>query len=593
MATAAVYVAEVPSKRKLIVHPKSMGSIAFLVTYIFLLWRSTSKQDSAQVILPKESFVALVTEVHKTLLKYVSNKALRGLSVTLILSKRVFGNVFQGPASLAADFISRQSAALQESLQGQFNQFLEKQLDALGEKTKEVVGDPYMPEFIHAVVDDVVDSLVPDAKRLILTKTNELIRYQSPLSHRRKIGHAIVLGPGPGYGRVKTKRELEAEAPAPREAFNLTAYIAHGREQVLEAVTLPYRWWYQTSQDKQTDAILEEIAAEPTNEGDDSSSDDEGEEEPDYSRWSLPHRVRARLLHISSPCDKSTWQCLRDWRWLLLTALGLAPYGIGTIWWLFMFALLEKRDEYQVCNFIVGFMTSKFLGGCGLLLYGASKYYLCSNRDVMTCAEDGPRVIEYYDGMLFFLQTLLVWLCFFILPMTHPCKYVLDDRHAYLVEDMDRVLGKLGTRRPRGGRLVQLFWWDSFCVFLVLGLALFAWGGLGQQGWQLRATLFWLKVLFGLLSMPFLLFKIPVLSTLLMQVRATGYDQWGRVVLHVRMLPLALNFNQDTAGNPGITRMDRQESLDEKVFEPLSDNEETDDEGGSETGGTAVHDKYT
>ena len=256
-----------------------------------------------------------------------------------------------------------------------------------------------------------------------------------------------------------------------------------------------------------------------------------------------------------------------------------------------MFSLHEKRDEYQMCNFIVGFMVSKFLGGCGLLLYGAFKYYICATRESITCAEDGPRVIEYYDGILFFAQTLLVWLCFFLLPMTHPCRNVRDERDAYLVDDMERVHYKLGANRPRGGRLVELFWWDSFCVFFVLALALIAWGLVGQTGWQLRATLFWLKALFGLLSLPFLLFKIPVLNTLLMQVRPTGYDDKGRVVLHTRVRPpIIVNGNGDHSGveiggggngNGALSgpRMHRQSSLDEDgVLAPLSEDEDDEDE---------------
>jgi hypothetical protein len=573
----ADFAAKSASKQKYILHPKPLGSLVFLVTYFALLWRSTSKPDSTRIIIPRESFLTLVTEAHKALLKYVTSKAVRLLTIILLIFKRVFGNVLQGPAAIAAEFLSKQGVAFQDTVQSKFEEFLEGQMEFLGEKTKETVGDPYMPKFIHDMVDDVIDSLVPDAKRLVLTKTDELIRYRSPVTRHLIVGNAVVLGSEIGPARARRKK-AEAEAAKKAETFNPWALASSAREQALEFVTLPYRWYYETTLDKQTDAILDEIAAEPANEDEDDDNDSEAETVEDKSWRAVPAQIRAKILHVSSPCDKSIWQCLRDYRWLIVTALGLLPYGIGTIWWLFMFALHDKRDEYQICNFIVGFMVSKFLGGCGLLMYGAFKYYICSTKDIITCAEDGPRVFEYYDGILFFAQTLLVWLCFFILPMTHPCRSVRDERDAYLVEDMERVHTKLGSNRPRGGRLVELFWWDSFCVFFVLMLALFAWGVAGQEGWQLRATLFWLKALFGLLSLPFLLFKIPVLNTLLMQVRPTGYDEKGRVVLHTRVRPPIIdssNVSKTTGNSPDVsgTRLDRQPSLDD-VLAPLSDDED-------------------
>ena len=105
-------------------------------------------------------------------------------------------------------------------------------------------------------------------------------------------------------------------------------------------------------------------------------------------------------------------------------------------------------------------------------------------------------------------------------------------------------------------------------------MSLIAWGVAGQEDWQLRATLFWLKALFGLLSMPFLVFKIPVLSTLLMQVRPTGYDKKGRVVLHTRPRPIENNLKFPSSPLSVEGRFERQHSLDEgDLYASLSDDE--------------------
>ena len=118
----------------------------------------------------------------------------------------------------------------------------------------------------------------------------------------------------------------------------------------------------------------------------------------------------------------------------------------------------------------------------------------------------------YNDGILFILQVLLVWGGFLLLPYTKPCKAVSDIRDAYLVEDMERVHQKLEFRK-RGGRLVDMFAWESFCTLLITFLAIVAIFVFDSNSWQIRATFFWLKTLFGLLSFPFLFFKIPLLST--------------------------------------------------------------------------------
>lgn len=540
-------------------HPKSLGTISLLFLYLALLWRSTRKAEElyVRVMWEKRHFFQLAAKAHGELLKYVSSKVFR----LLILLLEVVSGVLEGPAEQAAEFLKN----LQQHGVNRFNELLAEQMDPLGEKMKDVVADPYMPKFLRIAMSDAVDSLLPDAYRLIQTKTHQIVHENSVIS---KMWRDI----------DRKKKRKPVTRPTQYNGGVLIAYANDARETLWRVGAAPYTWWYSSAlaasigganagtgttaqiaiddQNKRADEILDEIATsddeeyECDDDDDDDEYDDNGHPRtnPDPVRrsrrkslarrfalqWS---RLRANILYVSSPCDKSTWQCLRDIRWILLTTIGLAPYGIGTIWWVFLFALHEITDEYQLCNFIVGFMASKFLGGCGLIVLGAFKYYLCATRDVITCAEDGPRVYEFLDGILFFAQTLLVWSCFFLLPRTKPCLQVYDDRDIYLVQDMETVHMRLGPNRPRGGRLVDLFWWDSFCVFFVLVLAISAMSGFGQTGWQLRATLFWLKAVFGLLAAPFLVFKIPVISTLLTQVRPTGYDNRGRVRLHVRARP--------------------------------------------------------
>jgi hypothetical protein len=77
-----------------------------------------------------------------------------------------------------------------------------------------------------------------------------------------------------------------------------------------------------------------------------------------------------------------------------------------------------------------------------------------------------------------------------------------------------------------------LFWWDTATIGAVLSLALLAFAS-GQRGWRFKATLYWLRTLYGLLSLPFVLFKLPLMGSLLTPSRATGYDPAGFVVLRI------------------------------------------------------------
>ena len=44
----------------------------------------------------------------------------------------------------------------------------------------------------------------------------------------------------------------------------------------------------------------------------------------------------------------------------MLQLTGMVPY-LGQIWWLALIAVLDRQDEYQLCNFIVGLRCAQFL----------------------------------------------------------------------------------------------------------------------------------------------------------------------------------------------------------------------------------------
>ena len=82
----------------------------------------------------------------------------------------------------------------------------------------------------------------------------------------------------------------------------------------------------------------------------------------------LLRRARAFTLHTLWPHNRSFWSCTRSARWWVLQLTGMLPF-VGQLWWLLLASAVDKQDEYQLCNFIVGLRCQQFatlgLGAAG------------------------------------------------------------------------------------------------------------------------------------------------------------------------------------------------------------------------------------
>jgi len=56
---------------------------------------------------------------------------------------------------------------------------------------------------------------------------------------------------------------------------------------------------------------------------------------------------------------------------------------------------------------------------------------------------------------------------------------------------------------------------------------------LGQRNWQLLTSFYWLRTIYGLLALPFVLFKLPIMGSLLTPTKGTGYNKYGKTVIKV------------------------------------------------------------
>jgi len=547
------------------------------LVYALLLWRSSRhgrawQEGSLWQLVRRLGAWRTLVALHYALFRYVVGKATLAL---LVLWGRATLLV---PASASA-FVEEQGRVLQESMQQRLEAFLEGQMDFLGDKFKDLVMDPYMPVSIQITIDDFVDILLPDVKLALFNKTNEYINQYQYGSGGASESETE------SKARKKPIRRSRSASTFPDECKPLTE--EERRQQELDSIL---------------DA-LDESDVEDSDEGDGASERSELSEIDEdglsarndwktyiiyracprrvrpmrrrnicrsFSRESVRnviHKTRAWVLYTTSPYDRSFWRSIRNPYYIILQVVGLIP-GIGMLWWLFVFLLHDKRDEFQLSQFIVGFQTAKFFSqGCFNLLRGAFYYYLCATKDIPNCEVKGPMVRGYLDAVFFFVQITLVWLTFFILPYSEPCRAVNDPKDAYMLDlsrgDKNQAALRAKVRLGRGGRLMHLFWWDTVSVFAAILLGVFAYAVLGQRGWQFRSTCYWLSTLYGLTALPFVPFKLPVMGNLLTPTKATGYTRDGMTVLRVIPPPPCgmLEYHEEIRARSKLVRRRSSSSL--------------------------------
>ncbi|TYZ60782.1 hypothetical protein PybrP1_006415 [[Pythium] brassicae (nom. inval.)] len=261
-------------------------------------------------------------------------------------------------------------------------------------------------------------------------------------------------------------------------------------------------------------------------------------------------RVRGHILYHLFPHNKSIWQSLRDPWWLAYSCVGVFPV-VGQLWWLLLFVLKDKTNEHQLCQFIVGFKVAQFIT-LGVLhsLLGVAAYVHCiAQGSLALCQEGGGPALELWNACFFLLQIALVWAAFFRLPYTdrpteprHPLTYRLASASSVATASSASSSADSGKARrvyrdafghvlhlDRGGYLMKFCGYEtaSFTVIVALvGVVLW----LPFAPWQRKALFYWVRTAYGLFSLPFVAFKIPLLANVLLHTRRMGYNERGETV---------------------------------------------------------------
>ena len=153
---------------------------------------------------------------------------------------------------------------------------------------------------------------------------------------------------------------------------------------------------------------------------------------------------------------------------------------------------IDKRDEYQLVQFILRFKGTQFIAGIVAGLVGAGQFFACvvlaDREGEHACAERGPGAGESFPAMaaLFVTHVAFTWLAFLLLP----CSVRKGQRRT--------LTGAAAESRfewERGGHLRHLLFWDVGCFVACAGLLVGCF--LAQQlpvlsdDWRVRASLCW------------------------------------------------------------------------------------------------------
>jgi len=290
--------------------------------------------------------------------------------------------------------------------------------------------------------------------------------------------------------------------------------------------------------------------------------------------------LRAFVLYHFLPFDKSIFGCIKDPVFCILFLLSLVPDVRVCLYLaiLILFAVPGPLDEYQLVQYIMAFKGTQFLcSGVALALSGGIQYYLCVEDDEHhSCATRGPgsSVDPRWDMLDILGSCALTWAGFWLLPysersagLRRPDKDA--DEVALGHSDAGGSLFGWTWKDGRGGRLTRLLRYDQLCALLALlvvaGLAIkhcYQEAERCHKGtlwdivhrWQFQALLFWARVFYSLMALPFLLLNIPILLSIFTHTVPTGFNRNGAAVAWI-MSPMPDDEGEDDDEEQGGSEM--------------------------------------
>jgi len=255
-------------------------------------------------------------------------------------------------------------------------------------------------------------------------------------------------------------------------------------------------------------------------------------------------------------------------------------------------------DEFQLVQYIMSIKGLQFLcSGIGMMCYAAFQYYMCVHPGgTHTCDKSGPGAKQdLLVSVTDWIGTCsLVWIAFLWLPcsersagireipdsnntnQTNAGEVPAQNANANTeadgeVEAGNGCCGAKAWEREKGGRLRGWLCYDCGCfifslcmcfLLMVIDVGHMRPGGQESKSfghaskkalkdavdqadsWTGHAAIYWARVIYALLSFPFLFFWIPGLQGILTHTRITGYNKNGVCVPYM-LHPLPDNNNKN------------------------------------------------
>ena len=243
----------------------------------------------------------------------------------------------------------------------------------------------------------------------------------------------------------------------------------------------------------------------------------------------FPAKFRAHVLYHMFPHDKTIWASIKDpWWWFYTQALGAFPlWGVTTVWWFVVLLCKWSEspvDEFQLVDFVVSFKASQFTTACiQAMVVGASLYVSC----IPDCSSGAPGSEPKFRETvwLFFARFFLCWVALALLPWS-----AVKGGYHY-----EPVRGELASVTRKGGRVWYWMYYDLAIFAGCMALIYFIFtqdgaDGLGGTNWVVNAQLFHVKVVYGMLSFPWVILKLPMMYSLILSLKPTKYNRRGETV---------------------------------------------------------------
>ena len=248
------------------------------------------------------------------------------------------------------------------------------------------------------------------------------------------------------------------------------------------------------------------------------------------------------MLYALYPADKTISYVVFQQPWMLaVTCLLMAPFGVATASWLFLFScIIGVDDEYQLFNYITSFKTYAFLVGGMLPMF--VDYFVFYFRATSGGNSGDPSMYMQVTDWLFLLNWMLCYVAFYRYKRVRKLHYEDGVPRIILTGDADS-----GDWEPTIAMKYDAVATIAVVVIMLVDFVVRVRPGSDDSA-TTRNRLWWnfFTVVLSLSAAPFVLFKLPGLGPLVHGLRATGYDQSGNLRLEMSLPHCRAKYESET-----------------------------------------------